>query len=68
MGFVRGIAKFAASLIGLAMTLAGVVGVFWGIYTIIKGKIGTGIALLVSSILVVTVATFMGKFARGDYD
>jgi hypothetical protein len=48
--------------------LAGVGGCFWGIFTILKGKAGSGILLIVGSILAVALATFMGCYARGDYD
>ncbi|MCX6564916.1 MAG: hypothetical protein NTW38_00580 [Candidatus Aminicenantes bacterium] len=68
MGFVRGITKITVGLIGMAVMLAGVGGFFWGVFTILKGKTGSGVLLIASSILAMTVATFMGNYARGDYD
>lgn len=69
MGFFRGLAKVPATLIGLALTLAGVGGFFYGLFLIFGDKnTGQGVLIMVGAIIALAIGTVLGKFARGDYD
>ena len=68
MEFFRVLFKILASLIGLPLTLGGFFGFWYGIYVIFGEQDGTGIVIVVVSIIALTVGTIFGKFARGDYD
>lgn len=68
MEFFRVMFKIVGALIGLPLTLGGLIGFFYGIFMIIQGNTGGGILIVIGSIIALTIGTILGKFARGDYD
>ena len=75
MGCLYTLLKVAAGLIGMVLILGGVGGFFYGVFLILAALFGDspenlprGIAFAIGGIVVSTIATFMGKFARGDYE
>jgi hypothetical protein len=69
MGFFRELSKIGAALIGLPLTLGGVGGFVYGVYLLLaRRNSGSGILLIIASIVALTIGTILGKYARGDYD
>ena len=75
MGCIITLFKVAAGLIGMVLMLGGFVGFVYGIMQVLTAMgggspetMGEGIILIVGGIIVCTIATYLGKFSRGDYD
>jgi drug/metabolite transporter (DMT)-like permease len=74
MGFFRELLKIVAALVGLPLTLAGLLGALFGfviVFLAISGEeedFAMGVVLLLGGIVSLTIGTILGKFARGDYD
>jgi hypothetical protein len=61
--------KLFASLIGVALTLGGAGGFFYGIFVILADKnTGLGIVFIIGGFVAFLLGTALGKFARGDYE
>ena len=67
MGFIRDIFKIVAGLVGMLLTLVGVIGFFAGVFMVLAAE-EAGVPILVGGIVIFIVATFLGYFSRGDYD
>jgi len=68
MGCIYTLLKVAAGLIGTVLTLAGFGGFCYGLFLLLKRNFALGAATVVGGIVVLTIATILGKFCRGDYD
>ncbi len=69
MGCIYELIKVPVGLVGLALTLGGIGGLFLGAILIIDGEdVALGAASLVGSTMALAIGTVLGKFARGDYD
>ena len=70
MGFLNALLKILAALIGLPLSLGGLIGFFYGLFMIFAENENseTGGIIVIISILSLSLGTIMGKFSRGDYD
>ena len=75
MGCLYTLLKVASGLIGMVLLLGGVGSFFYGVFLILAAltdnsstNLPQGIAFAIGGIVVSTIATIMGKFARGDYE
>ena len=75
MGCLYTLLKVASGLIGMVLILGGVGSFFYGVFLILVAVFGDspeslprGIVFAIGGIVVSTIATIMGKFARGDYE
>jgi drug/metabolite transporter (DMT)-like permease len=73
MEFFHELLKIVAALVGLPLTLAGLLGAFVGFGMVLMAIFGgevdfAGVVLLLGGIVSLTLGTILGKFARGDYD
>lgn len=60
--------KLFAALAGLPLTLVGFIGFWVGIYmAITETDPSMGVLVAIAGAVAVLVATFFGKFARGDF-
>lgn len=69
MGFLNFILKFFAVIIGLPLTIGGFIGFWVGLYQIFsKETLMTGIIVIVASIIAFILGTYLGNYAKGEFD
>ena len=68
MGCIYTLLKVAAGLIGVVLTLAGFGGFCYGVFLLLKRSFALGAAIAIGGIVILAIATILGKFCRGDYD